>query len=122
MNSQPRYAAHFVFAGKDLILRKSYIERGSNSLLIYPFTEELEHTLFYNGILIPVSPSIPLSSQEILVMLLRNQEQDNTLTIFDNLSKVLEPYITTDVNARIWLLEADLVALQLLLGSTITVL
>lgn len=120
MNSHVRYAAHFVFAGKDLIHRKSYIERGSNSLLIHPFTEELEHTLFYNGILIPVSPSNPFSSHEILQDLLRNQVQHKKLSIFDNLSETLEAYITTDVNAKIWLLGGDLLSLQLLLESTIT--
>lgn len=120
MNSQDRYAAHFVFAGKDLIHRQSYIERGRNSLLIFPFTEEIEHTLFYTGILIPVSPSIPFTSHEILLNLQRNQAQNNKLSIFDNLSMTLDTFFTTDVNAKIWLLEGDLLNLQLLFGSTIT--
>lgn len=119
MNS-PRYAAHFVFAGKDQIHRKSYIERGTNSLLLFPFTEELEHMLFYNGILIPISSSSPFSTREILQVLQRNQAQHNKLSIFDNLAKTLDTYVTTDVNAKIWLLEGDLLNLQLLPESTLT--
>ncbi|MDD4822557.1 MAG: hypothetical protein PHI48_08380 [Bacteroidales bacterium] len=118
----PRYAAHYVFAGKDLIFHKSYIERGSSSLVIHPLTEEIEHTLFYNGILIPITPSIPFTCQEIVLTLQRNQEQDNQLSIFDNLSMTVGTYITTDANAKIWLLEANLVTLQLRAESTITAL
>lgn len=118
----PRYAAHYVFAGKDLTLHKSYIERSSSSLLVLPLTEEIEHTLFYNGILIPIAPSIPFTCQEILHTLQRNQEQDNQLSIFENLSMTMGTYMTTDADAKIWLLDANLVTLQLRAESTITAL
>lgn len=118
----PRYAAHYVFAGKDLIFQKSYIERSNNTLFLLPLTEEIEHTLFYNGILIPLAPSTPLTSQEILCTLQKNQDQDNQLSVFENLSMTLGAYITTDANAKIWLLEANLVTLQLRAESTITAL
>ncbi|MDD2525844.1 MAG: hypothetical protein PHH63_05985 [Bacteroidales bacterium] len=118
----PRYAAHYVFAGKDLILRKSYIERSSDALVLSPLTEEIEHTLFYNGILIPLAATTPFTCQEVLLTLQQNQAQDNQLSIFANLSMTLGAYITTDVNAQIWLLEANLVTLQLRTDSTIIIL
>ena len=120
MNSRTRYAAHFVYAGENLIHRNSYIERGRNSLQKSPLSEGIEHTLFYNGILIPVSPSIPFTPHEIVDCMQRNQAQNNKLSIFENLSLTLDAYITKEANAKISLLEGDLLSCQLLPESALT--
>lgn len=59
-----RYAAHYILLSPDKILKQHYIELDENDRIvkIAPLEEEMEETVFYNGILFPSTEEISIQT------------------------------------------------------------
>ena len=78
-----RFAAHYFVLGKESIYRQHYLELDEDKLVkgVSPLEKEIAGTVFYNGILFPVSLALKLQPAEILDALraLSQQHPDDSV-------------------------------------------
>ena len=78
-----RFAAHYIFLGKENIFKQHYLELDENNLVrgVFPLEKEIAGTVFHNGILFPVSIELKLQPAKIIDSLqaLSQQHPDDSV-------------------------------------------
>jgi hypothetical protein len=71
-----RLAAHYIFLGKGKIYKQHYLELGSNDEVegVYPLENELEKTVFYDGVLFPVAVALGMKPATVFERIKESSE------------------------------------------------
>ena len=110
-----RFAAHYIYLGEENIYKQHYLELDENNLIkgVFPLEKEIAGTVFYNGILFPVSTEQNLQPTKILdslQTLLQRYPADSVFQILQRSGFVCE---NPDVPVQIFQIDGvDLVSLK----------
>ena len=115
-----RFAAHYIALGKKGNINKHkqhYLELDENNLVkgVFPLEREIAGTVFYNGILFPVSMELKLQATEILDTIHALSQQYPDDSVFQILQR--SGFICEDLSVPVQIIQldgVDLVSLKFL--------
>ena len=104
-----RFAAHYIALGKRNINKhkQHYLELDENNLVkgVFPLEKEIAGTVFYNGILFPVSMELKLQAAEILDTLQNLSRQHPDDSVFQILQR--SGFVCEDLSMPVQIFQLD---------------